>query len=109
MFRAYGRAKACEGRVRPLAGLTLPRPGEVLAAARRVPGAAPAVTGEVDVDATLRTRDAFSSHWDDSGQVQWVLSAGTELVRGVGRLVDERAVEVEGADGSRRLRAPTGR
>jgi pyruvate/2-oxoglutarate dehydrogenase complex dihydrolipoamide dehydrogenase (E3) component len=52
------------------------RPGEVLAAARRVPGAAPAVTGEVDVDATLGSRDAFASDWDDQGQVDWVEATG---------------------------------
>src|SRR5919106_1209163 len=33
------------------------RPGEVLAAARRVPAAADAVTGEVDADAAFKSRD----------------------------------------------------
>lgn len=37
------------------------RPGEVLAIARRVPAAQPAVTGDVDVDAALRSRDEFTS------------------------------------------------
>jgi pyruvate/2-oxoglutarate dehydrogenase complex dihydrolipoamide dehydrogenase (E3) component len=70
------------------------RPGEALAAARRVPGASPAVTGEVDVEATLRSRDSFTSHWDDVHQVAWVESTGTTLVRGHGRLAGEREVEV---------------
>jgi pyruvate/2-oxoglutarate dehydrogenase complex dihydrolipoamide dehydrogenase (E3) component len=76
------------------------RPGEALAAARRVPGAAPAVTGDVDVAATLRSRDSFSSNWDDEYQVQWVESTGTTLVRGQGRLAGERTVEVTGEDGT---------
>ncbi|MBW3619504.1 MAG: NAD(P)/FAD-dependent oxidoreductase [Actinobacteria bacterium] len=84
------------------------RPGEALAAARRVPGAAPAVTGEVDVEATLKTRDAFSSHWDDKHQVQWVESTGTTLIRGHARLAGERTVEVETDDGSRTLTARKG-
>jgi pyruvate/2-oxoglutarate dehydrogenase complex dihydrolipoamide dehydrogenase (E3) component len=78
------------------------RPGEALAAARRVPGAAPAVTGEVDVVATLRSRDSFTSHWDDVHQVAWVESTGTALVRGHGRLAGERKVEVSSEDGRSR-------
>ena len=78
------------------------RPGEALAAARRVPGAAAAITGQVDVEATLASRDAFSSHWDDKYQVQWVESTGTTLIRGHGRLVGERTVDVEAEDGSTR-------
>jgi pyruvate/2-oxoglutarate dehydrogenase complex dihydrolipoamide dehydrogenase (E3) component len=76
------------------------RPGEALAAARRVPGAAPAVTAGVDVAATLRARDAFASNWDDKGQVRWVEGTGTTLVRGHGRLAGERIVEVTGEDGT---------
>ncbi len=76
------------------------RPTEVLAAARRVPGAAPAVTGEVDVAATLRSRTAFTSHWDDASQVEWLESVGVELVRGHGRLSGEREVTVAHGDGS---------
>src|SRR5262245_66323354 len=45
----------------------LVRPGDVLAAARRVPGAAPAVRGDADAAATFATRDRFTSNWDDSG------------------------------------------
>jgi pyruvate/2-oxoglutarate dehydrogenase complex dihydrolipoamide dehydrogenase (E3) component len=78
------------------------RPGEALAAARRVPGASGAVTGEVDVAATLASRDAFSSDWDDRHQVAWVEGMGATLVRGHGRLVGERAVEVETEDGGTR-------
>jgi len=75
---------------------TLLRPGEVLAAARRVPGAREAVTGEVDVDATLARRNWMTSDWDDEGQARWVESVGVALVRGHGRLAGPKVVEVDG-------------
>jgi dihydrolipoamide dehydrogenase len=75
---------------------TLLRPSEVLAAARRVPGAREAVTGEVDVDATLARRNWMTSDWDDQGQARWVESVGVILVRGHGRLARPKAVEVDG-------------
>jgi dihydrolipoamide dehydrogenase len=78
---------------------------EVLTEARAVDGAAQAVTGEQDVEATLARRDSFASHWDDSGQVSWVHGAGIDLVRGVGRLDGERTVVVETDDGEVRLTA----
>ena len=46
------------------------RPGEALAEVRRVPGAAAAVTGELDVRAVLDWRDDIASHWDDRYQVE---------------------------------------
>jgi dihydrolipoamide dehydrogenase len=76
------------------------RPGDVLAAARRVPGAARAVDGGIDVEATFRSRDGFTGNWDDSGQVPWLDSHGIDLVRGVGRLVGDRLVDVVAVDGS---------
>jgi dihydrolipoamide dehydrogenase len=79
---------------------TLLRPGEVLEEARRVPGAAAAVTGTLDVDAVFAWRDDITAHWDDEAQARWVLNAGAELVRGRGRLVGPRRVDVELANGS---------
>jgi dihydrolipoamide dehydrogenase len=73
---------------------------EVLAEARAVDGAAQAVTGSQDVEATLARRDGFTSNWDDTGQVQWVDGAGIDLVRGAGRLDGERTVVVPAPDGS---------
>jgi pyruvate/2-oxoglutarate dehydrogenase complex dihydrolipoamide dehydrogenase (E3) component len=73
---------------------------EVLAEARAVDGAAQAVIGEQDVEATLARRDTFTSHWDDSGQVTWVEGAGIDLIRGTGRLNGERRVVVTAADGA---------
>jgi pyruvate/2-oxoglutarate dehydrogenase complex dihydrolipoamide dehydrogenase (E3) component len=85
---------------------TLIRPGDVLAAARRVPGAAEAVTGRLDVDAAFARRDYMTSSWDDQGQLPWLAEKKIQLFRGLGRLAGERAVEVEAADGSsRRLTA----
>ena len=82
------------------------RPGDALAAARRVPGAARAVGGGPDVSATLATRDRFTGNWDDQGSLSWLTSKHIEIVRGVARLVGERALAVEGKDGSiRNLRA----
>src|SRR5690348_10510441 len=85
---------------------TLIRPGDVLAAARRVPGAAEAITGPLDGAAAFAQRDYMTSGWRDDGQQRWLESAGIELVRGTGWLAGERAVDVECADGAtRRLRA----
>jgi dihydrolipoamide dehydrogenase len=84
---------------------TLLRPGQVTAAARNVPGAAAAVTGQLDVAAALERRDWMTSGWDDAGQVQWLGGTGATLVRGHGRLAGERLVEVERDGERRRLRA----
>ena len=82
------------------------RPGDVVAAARRVPGAAAAVTGAIDVDEALAWRDSISGHWDDGGQLPWLEERGVALVRGTGRLAGEKVVEVTAADGTvRRLTA----
>jgi len=76
------------------------RPGEVLATARRTPGVAGAITGDIDVGSALERRDALASHWDDSGQVAWAKGAGLDVIRGHGRLVTERIVAVEADDGT---------
>jgi pyruvate/2-oxoglutarate dehydrogenase complex dihydrolipoamide dehydrogenase (E3) component len=81
------------------------RSPEVLGAARAVGGAAQAVTGELDVAATLQRRNSFTSNWDDAGQAKWVDGAGIDLVRGHGRLSGERAVAVSGEDGELTMRA----
>jgi len=76
------------------------RPGEALATVRAVPGAGSAVTGTLDPAQVLAWRDRIASHWDDAGQVEWVRSAGIELLRGQARLTGERQVDVEPADGT---------
>ncbi|MDQ0779765.1 pyruvate/2-oxoglutarate dehydrogenase complex dihydrolipoamide dehydrogenase (E3) component [Streptomyces aurantiacus] len=70
-----------------------------LRAARQVPGAREAVSGELDVAAVLRRRDSFSSQWKDDGQVSWLDSAGIALYRGQGRISADRVVDVSGEDG----------
>src|SRR5699024_2091088 len=57
-------------------------------------------TPQVDRDAVLLRRDAWVSHYDDSGQVDWAEGAGIQVVRGHGRIVGEREVLVEAADGT---------
>jgi pyruvate/2-oxoglutarate dehydrogenase complex dihydrolipoamide dehydrogenase (E3) component len=70
------------------------RPAQALAEARRVPGAAEAVTGELDVGAVLARRDQIIGGLDDSGQVPWLESRGVTLIRGHGQLDGERRVRV---------------
>ncbi|MFZ2174365.1 MAG: NAD(P)/FAD-dependent oxidoreductase [Rhodococcus sp. (in: high G+C Gram-positive bacteria)] len=76
------------------------RPGEVLGAARNMPGVSAPDT--LDVNAVLARRDSFTSNHDDSTQVMWADAQGIEVIRGAGRVTGEKAVTV---DGSRRLRA----
>jgi pyruvate/2-oxoglutarate dehydrogenase complex dihydrolipoamide dehydrogenase (E3) component len=75
------------------------RPAQALAEARRVPGAAQAVTGELDVDAVLARRDQIIGGLDDAGQVPWLEDRGVTLIRGHGRLDGERRVRVGEDDG----------
>jgi dihydrolipoamide dehydrogenase len=72
------------------------RPAQALAEARRVPGAAQAVTGALDVDVVLARRDQLIGGLDDSGQVPWLESRGVTLIRGHGRLEGERRVRAGG-------------
>jgi pyruvate/2-oxoglutarate dehydrogenase complex dihydrolipoamide dehydrogenase (E3) component len=80
---------------------TLLRPSELLTAAKRAPGAAEAITGELNVAEALKWRDRMVSNWDDSGYVTWLTDRGIELVRGAARLVGDGGVDVE----DRRLQA----
>jgi pyruvate/2-oxoglutarate dehydrogenase complex dihydrolipoamide dehydrogenase (E3) component len=70
------------------------RPYEALAEARRIPGAPEAVNGRLDVAAVLRRRDEIIGAPDDSALIPSVESHGITLVRGHGRIVDERRVMV---------------
>ncbi|MDR2295095.1 MAG: NAD(P)/FAD-dependent oxidoreductase [Microbacterium sp.] len=76
------------------------RPTEALAAARSVAGSAEAVTGDVDIAAVLRRRTDFTHDWDDAGQVEWLGSAGIDLVRGHGRISAVKEVTVTADDGT---------
>jgi len=70
------------------------RPGELLAETRRVPGAAAAVTGDLDPQAVLARRDEVIHDLDDSSQLPWLEEKEIELFRGDGRLDGERRVVV---------------
>jgi dihydrolipoamide dehydrogenase len=70
------------------------RPGSLLDEARRVPGVAEAVTGDLDPQAVLDRRDEVIHDLDDSGQLPWLKERGIELFRGEGKLDGERRVRV---------------
>lgn len=70
------------------------RPYEALAEARRIPGAAEAVTGALDVAAVLARRDEIIHDLDDSAQLPWLEDRKVTLIRGHGRLSGERRVTV---------------
>lgn len=71
------------------------RPFQALDEIRRVPGAAEAVTGELDVAATLARRTEVIHGLDDEAQIPWVQEKGIHLHRGHGRLDGEKAVTVD--------------
>ena len=70
------------------------RPAEVLAEARRVPGAAQAAAGALDVSAVLERRDEIVHGLDDSSMLPWLEDRGIALYRGWGRLDGEKRVMV---------------
>ncbi|GAA3690270.1 NAD(P)/FAD-dependent oxidoreductase [Nonomuraea antimicrobica] len=82
------------------------RPGDVLAAARRVPGAAQALTGRLDAREAFARRDELVGEWDDAAQLPAFEEKGVLFVRGPGRIADDRVVDVSTSDGgTRRLTA----
>jgi pyruvate/2-oxoglutarate dehydrogenase complex dihydrolipoamide dehydrogenase (E3) component len=70
------------------------RPYEALEEARRIPGAAQAIQGGLDVQAVLDRRDQIIHDLDDAAQLPWLESRGIALVRGSGELTGERRVRV---------------
>lgn len=78
------------------------RPVTVVATSTQLQGVTAA---GIDRDALLARRDTWVSHYDDTGQYDWVEDTGITPVRGHGRLVGEREVVVTGEEGTRRLRA----
>src|SRR5215207_6818045 len=75
------------------------RPQEVLREVRRIPGAAEAATGELDVQAVLDRRDEIVHDLDDSSQLPWLEDRDIELFRGFGVLAGEKRVSVGETDG----------
>jgi pyruvate/2-oxoglutarate dehydrogenase complex dihydrolipoamide dehydrogenase (E3) component len=74
---------------------TLLRSGEVLAAARHAPGAAEAVTDELEVERVLWWRDEVTSRRDDSWHAGWLGEQKAELVRGEARVIRPGVVGVD--------------
>jgi pyruvate/2-oxoglutarate dehydrogenase complex dihydrolipoamide dehydrogenase (E3) component len=72
------------------------RAPETVAAARRAPGAAEAVTGELALDRIFWWRDQIVDNWDDSGMVEWLTEREIGLVRAQGRVVEPGLVEAAG-------------
>jgi pyruvate/2-oxoglutarate dehydrogenase complex dihydrolipoamide dehydrogenase (E3) component len=72
------------------------RPSDVLAEARRIPGVAEAVTGELDPRAVLDRRDEVIHDLDDSGQLPWLEEREIDLFRGDARFDGERRLLVDG-------------
>jgi pyruvate/2-oxoglutarate dehydrogenase complex dihydrolipoamide dehydrogenase (E3) component len=70
------------------------RPAEALAEVRRIPGAAEAATGELDVPAVLERRDEIIHDLDDSAQLPWLEERDIDLFRGWGRLAGPNRVIV---------------
>ncbi|MBE2319314.1 NAD(P)/FAD-dependent oxidoreductase [Solirubrobacter sp. CPCC 204708] len=70
------------------------RPYEALAEVKRIPGAAEAVTGELDAAAVLARRDEIIHDLDDSAQMPWLEDRGIELIRGRAVITGERRVTV---------------
>src|SRR3954453_6193885 len=79
---------------------TLIRPGDVIAAARRTPGPAQAITGPIDVAAALARRDEATHRWDDTGALTWVHDNAIVFLRGHARIDGIRSITVEERDGS---------
>jgi pyruvate/2-oxoglutarate dehydrogenase complex dihydrolipoamide dehydrogenase (E3) component len=70
------------------------RPAEAVDEARRIPGAAEAISGQLDVEAVLNRRDEVIHNGDDSSQLPWLSDRGVEVVRGGAHITGERTVMV---------------
>ncbi len=78
---------------------TLLRPAEVLAAARIAPGAAEAVTGDLDRERVFWWRDQVTDGRNDAWHAGWLEDNRAELVRGEAQVVQPGVVAV----GERRI------
>jgi pyruvate/2-oxoglutarate dehydrogenase complex dihydrolipoamide dehydrogenase (E3) component len=71
---------------------TLLRPTEALASVRSAPGAAEAVTGDIDIERVLWWRDQVTDGRDDSWHADWLREQRAELVRGDARVLEPGVV-----------------
>jgi pyruvate/2-oxoglutarate dehydrogenase complex dihydrolipoamide dehydrogenase (E3) component len=77
---------------------TLLRPTEALAAARFAPGAAEAVSGDMDAERVWWWRDQVTDGRDDSWHASWIARQGAELVRAEARVVRPGVVAADGRE-----------
>ena len=70
------------------------RPAEALAETQRIPGAAEAVRGPLDVARLLARRDEVVHHLSDESKLEWLSTRDIALFRGHGRIAGERCVRV---------------
>jgi pyruvate/2-oxoglutarate dehydrogenase complex dihydrolipoamide dehydrogenase (E3) component len=77
---------------------TLLRPVDLRNSTVDVAGAAQ-TPPQIDVPATLRRRDSFVHDRKDDSQVKWATDNNIDVVRGHGRLIGERLIEVTTAEG----------
>jgi len=77
------------------------RPAETLGSARQISGARELVDENkiVDVEAVFARRDHFVELWDDTFIVNMMASQEISIVRGVGRLIRDKTVEVQNING----------
>ncbi|MGW6726393.1 dihydrolipoyl dehydrogenase family protein [Nocardia sp. NPDC055029] len=78
------------------------RTGAVLGLGQAMPGLTASGPQVADV---LARRDAFVHHHDDTSQVDWAKSARVDPIRGAGRLLGDRLVEIITDEGIRVVRA----
>ena len=77
---------------------TLLRAPELLAAARRAPGAAEAVSGALDLERIFWWRDQVVDGFEDDGHGTWLADRGTELVRGDATVAAPGVLDVAGRE-----------
>ena len=73
---------------------TLLRPVEALSAARLAPGAAEAISGELDEERVWWWRDQVTDGRDDSWHASWIAEQKADLVRGEARVARPGVVSV---------------
>src|ERR1700753_1540544 len=81
---------------------TLLRPVDLHNSIPDVQGAA-RTPPQMHLSGTLARRDVFVHNRKDDSQVKWASDTGIDVVRGHGRLVGERLVEVSDAMGNKEL------
>jgi pyruvate/2-oxoglutarate dehydrogenase complex dihydrolipoamide dehydrogenase (E3) component len=70
------------------------RPAEAFVEVQRIPGAAEALAGGLDVEAVLARRNQVIDDLDDSRHIPWLKDRGITLIRGHGQIEGERRVRV---------------